>query len=304
MALRFLRHDEIDREAWDRCISEALNSRVYAFSWYLDIVAPEWNALVDEDYQAVMPLPTRKRWGIQYLFLPPFCQQLGVFGSTRLDPPKVEEFLNAIPKSYAWIDLNLNQFNTCPRKDWVAHHSRNYLLDLIPVYEKIHAGYSKNTRKNLKIALKNRLSFSQSLSTPVFIDFYQRNIGAQISLPKDQLMILQQLILQGQRYGIARLFGVYDERNSLNAIALMMRYQNRSILLASASNVEGRENSAMYFLLDRYFAENAGTELIFDFEGSNIDTIAYFFAGFGAQSTEYQRIKLNRLPIPLRWLKR
>lgn len=303
MALKFLQHAEIDREAWDRCISDALNSSVYAASWYLDIVAPDWNALVEDNYLAVMPLPTRKRWGIQYLFLPPFCQQLGIFGSTRLDPPKVEEFLTAIPESYQWIDLNLNQYNSCLRNDWIARVSRNYLLDLIPPYEKIQSGYSKNTRKNLKIAGKQKLDFSQGLNTREFIDFYQQNIGSLIDLPKENLHILQQLITQGQRYGIAQLFGVFDDHNSLIACALIMRFQQRSILLASASNEEGREKSAMYYLLDRYFYLNAESEMIFDFEGSNIESIAYFFAGFGAQATDYQRIKINRLPFYLRWMK-
>lgn len=304
MALRFVKHNEIDRLAWDHCIAEALNASIYAFSWYLDIVAPEWNALVEEDYQSVMPLPTRKRFGIQYLFLPPFCQQLGVIGRQCTDPTKVEEFLNAIPENYHWIDMNLNQYNQCTRNEWIVQNSRNYLLDLISPYQKIQSGYSKNTRKNLKVALRNKLSFSKSVSTSVFIDFYREHIGNQIGLPKNHLLILQQLITQGQRYGIAHMFGVYDNRNSLNAIALMMQMKQRIVLLASASSPDGRDESAMYFLLDRYFEANAGNELIFDFEGSNIDSIAYFFSGFGAQATQYQRIIINRLPFYLRWLKR
>jgi hypothetical protein len=103
--------------------------------------------------------------------------------------------------------------------------------------------------------------------------------------------------------GAGKVFGVYDQFNILSAAALIVQYRNRSILLASASNEEGKRNSAMYYLLDRYFAAHAGENLTFDFEGSNIGSIAYFFSGFGSKATEYQRIKVNRLPFLLRLLK-
>jgi hypothetical protein len=47
--------------------------------WHLDRTAVVWDALVWGDYEFVMPLPVRKKWGIQYVYQPLFCQQLGIF---------------------------------------------------------------------------------------------------------------------------------------------------------------------------------------------------------------------------------
>ena len=80
--LQYLKHGEIDFQRWDDCIDHAINSYVYAYSWYLNIVAGEWDALVEEKdgkYQRVFPLPFRKKAGIKYIYQPPFTQQLGLF---------------------------------------------------------------------------------------------------------------------------------------------------------------------------------------------------------------------------------
>ena len=38
-----------------------------------------WDALVEDDYVSVMPLPYRKKMGVTYIFPPTMTQQLGVF---------------------------------------------------------------------------------------------------------------------------------------------------------------------------------------------------------------------------------
>ena len=56
--IRFVEHNEVDTDKWDQCIKRSINSTPYAFSWYLDIVVSNWNALILNDYEAVFPLPT------------------------------------------------------------------------------------------------------------------------------------------------------------------------------------------------------------------------------------------------------
>ena len=55
--IQYLKNKEIDFKKYDACIAAAINSRIYAYSWYLNIVADNWDALVLNDYEAVMPLP-------------------------------------------------------------------------------------------------------------------------------------------------------------------------------------------------------------------------------------------------------
>jgi len=48
-------------------------------------MADQWDALVLNDYEAVMPLTWNKKYGIHYLFQPFFCASLGVFAKKKKD---------------------------------------------------------------------------------------------------------------------------------------------------------------------------------------------------------------------------
>jgi hypothetical protein len=109
----------------------------YAYSWYLDTIHEEWAALVEGDYERVMPLPVRKKYGITYCYQPFFAQQLGVFSKNEINPEIVNKFIAAIPKDIKVINYNLNHFNTLNPKEYHTNNNDNYLLDLISYYDKI-----------------------------------------------------------------------------------------------------------------------------------------------------------------------
>ena len=57
--INYLTNEQIDKSRWDDCVAHAVNGNVYAFSWYLDIVHPGWEALVemiDGNYVTIMPI--------------------------------------------------------------------------------------------------------------------------------------------------------------------------------------------------------------------------------------------------------
>ena len=66
--IRYLKNHEINTEKWDECIMNAFNGIVYAYSWYLDIVHETWDALIEGDYERVMPLPVSEKCGVSYIF--------------------------------------------------------------------------------------------------------------------------------------------------------------------------------------------------------------------------------------------
>ena len=98
--IQFFSHKEINKRKWDECISSSVNGRVYAYSWYLDIVTDQWDALILDNYQAVFPLPFRRKCGIDYVYQPVFTQQLGLFSQAPLSPSLLEEFLAQIPARF------------------------------------------------------------------------------------------------------------------------------------------------------------------------------------------------------------
>src|SRR5687768_17286505 len=99
--IQYLEQKEIDKQKWDRCIDNAADGLIYGYSFYLDSMADDWCGLVLNDYEAVMPLPFRKKFGMRYVYQPAFIAQLGVFGGNG-NKDTYDAFLNAIPASFRY----------------------------------------------------------------------------------------------------------------------------------------------------------------------------------------------------------
>ncbi len=78
--IQYLTNKQIDKQKWNTCIDNADNGLVYVYSFYLDHMAKYWDALVLNDYEAVMPLTWNKKYAVHYLFQPFLTAQLGLFG--------------------------------------------------------------------------------------------------------------------------------------------------------------------------------------------------------------------------------
>src|SRR5688500_9000883 len=105
----------------------------YALSWYLDIVAEIWYALIIGDYEAIMLLIWLRKMGVKCLYQPYYCQQLGVFGKD-LSKEEHAQFLNYITKEYAYLNINLNPSVHVVKDTFGLKPKKNLLLDLSPEY--------------------------------------------------------------------------------------------------------------------------------------------------------------------------
>ena len=70
-SIKYLRNSEINFKKRDFCIENSVNVKVYAFSWYLDIVASNWDCIVYDDYKMVMPVVFKRQLGFFKKKLPP-----------------------------------------------------------------------------------------------------------------------------------------------------------------------------------------------------------------------------------------
>ena len=147
--IQYLPYEQIDKEKWDRCIRQADNGLIYAFSYYLDHMADNWEGLVLGDYKAVMPLTWKEKFGIRYLYQPFLTAQLGVFGQ-QIEATIVEKFINTIPQRFKYIDIYLNHHNVFPVSGFDIYQRTNYVLDLNKSYDVLQKEYRENIRRNVK----------------------------------------------------------------------------------------------------------------------------------------------------------
>lgn len=295
--IRYLKHKEIDKQKWDACIGHAVNRRVYAFSWYLDIVCRGWDALVGDDYASVFPLTHRHKLGIGYLYQPFFTQQLGIFSRTLPDTEQVKDFLTAIPSAFRFVEIHLNSMNKVDFEGAEIITRVNHELDLAPSYEHIHNNFSQNCRRNLKKALEHGLTVVGKTEPDALISLFRDNFGKQegVLRPVDYNTI-GRLIEHCIDNGCGGITGVYSSTGILMASAFFLRDNGRFYFLFAASAPEARENGAMFILIDHFLRDNAGVKATLDFEGGNDASLGRFYKGFGASEVSYPMVRLNRLP--------
>ena len=305
MLIKYLTHTQIDKKKWDLCISKSFNGIVYAYSWYLDIVSEDWEALIDGDYIRVMPLPAKRKFKIDYLIQPLFTQQLGVFSIDKLNSGMIKKFIDAIPAKYKYIALNLNTNNKIDSGEYNTKSKSNYELDLIKHYELLKKSYSKNTLRNIKKAENNKITLSEGVTINDFIKLYEDNIGKAIEkFNEKEYNILRKIISYSLLHGQGKIIGAYTEHNNLCAAVFLLQTPHRIINLISVSSEEGKALSAMFYIFDNIIRTKSGKNRTLDFEGSNIESIARFYKGFGSTLCIYHSIKINKLPFYLRFFKK
>ena len=139
--IRYLDRKEIETDKWDQCIREAANGLIYGRSFYLDTMSRNWSALVLNDYDAVMPLTWNRKFGISYLYQPPFTAQLGMFFKKNLDGNILENFIRHTKLHFRFCEIHLNFANST-----IGGRLRaNYILSLKNTYPEIRHGYKKET---------------------------------------------------------------------------------------------------------------------------------------------------------------
>jgi hypothetical protein len=152
--IRYIAHKDLDKSKWDRCIEIADNGIIFAYSWYLDAVCDDWDALVLNDYDAVFPITKKSKFGLNYFFNPIFALQLGIFSNDKLTKSLVNQFLEAIPRKLKLIDIQLNLGNSFENQLFEISTKKCQFIDLSSSYEEISKKYSTNLKRNLSKARK------------------------------------------------------------------------------------------------------------------------------------------------------
>lgn len=298
MPIYYLAHTNIDRQRWDTCVQQAANSLPYCYSWYLDIVSPQWDALILDDYSAIMPLTWKKKYGVRYLHQPFFTQQLGVFAITPPDAALINAFLMAIPQKFRYLDFYLNYANFSAISPTFTQHQRiNYVLSLNDNYEQLYLGYKANTRGTLKKIMRNPQTIVDNIAPEAVIALFETATSAKIdNLQITHYQMLERLTKACVMHNMAQTFGIYNEQQQLIAAIFLIKTPKRLINLISTSNAEAREQSLMFKIIDHIIREYARTNTLLDFEGSMINSIAAFYRGFGAKETYYWHLLKKQMP--------
>ncbi len=299
MAIRYLVQKDIDYTRWDRCIDHSLNGEIYVFSWFLDAIAGTWDAIIEDDYEAVMPLVYTKKLNFKIVYTHPLIKHLGIFSGLPIKADKISLFLKAIPVNFKKIEICFNRQNTQTIKESFSNYRFAYELDLITPYKKKERSYSDRVKKAIDFTSKMKLSVMKH--TSIFeLDFLLHQSPYKISestIINPLLRVLARLISLNK----AEIFGIYGPENMLYAAACFIRSSHNVVMLYAHTIPQGDISYANYLLLDSFLQHYSGRNVTLSFEHIDKYWNDEFYTAFGAlRSYQYCYYK-SRLIWPFRW---
>ncbi len=306
-AIQYLKRNEIDIAKWDKCIAEAANGLIYARSWYLNNMADNWDALVFNDYEAVMPLTWRKKYGFYYLYQPFFTVSLGLFTNTKA--VGIADFLKAIPSKFTYWDIDISETYTLPEPNPVAaltvHRRLNLFLDLKKNASALTGQYSRLAKRSLEKSHKHNLVIVRNDTPEDIIALYRKTYHTEHPriAGKDYRALIDCCnMAAGRRY--LKTYTAHTPEGEAVAFYIVLYDNNFVYSLVGGSTANGKSMGAFYLLTDAAIQDHAGSNKIFRFEGSDISGIAFFNRQFGPTPAHYWHLRMNRLPFPVKFLKK
>jgi hypothetical protein len=302
-SLLYVKHKEIDKQLWDEAIAKSHNGLVYAHSHMLDAMSPGWDALILQDYEYIMPLTWRKKWGFRYLCQPAFCQQLGIFSQKPINKKLTEAFLHEAANHFRFSEIYLN--HAIPNTQGLPMQN-NFLLWLKKPYKTIQENYKTDLVKNLTRASRFQMDYTHFPDIKNAIGLYKEHYGNRLGYHSNDYLSLTLLCTHWQTTGKCFARAVYLKEKNLKellAVGLFLKDEKRIYNIASTTLPNGRTLEANPYLFDKLIEEFSNQALWLDFEGSDLPGVARFYQKFNPENHPYFFWRKNKLPRWAKWLK-
>jgi hypothetical protein len=301
--IQYISNRQIEKSKWNNCIQQATNGLIYGYSFYLDRMSKNWDALILNDYEAVMPLPWNRKYGINYLYQPFITAQLGVFGN-NITEQLVHAFIKAIPSSFQFVDLSLNYKNFAGSPPAQSFQRNNYILNINKPYQKLYSAFSENIQRNIKKAKQLGCSLQKDINVEKIIELALQQMNMHNKESDENDTRFRNLYQYLSQKNMAGTYGIVSADNELLASCVFFYSHNRAYYVLVGNHPNSKDTGASHALIDGFIKENAGKNMLLDFEGSDIKNLALFYKSFGALNEMYPSLKINRLPFYLKWLKK
>ncbi len=284
-------------------MEEASNGLLYGYSFYLDAMSMHWDALVLDDYKAVMPLTYNKKYGVYYLYQPFFTASLGVFGND-ITTEIFNSFLQAIPNKFKYWDIYFNTKNVFTSAQFTLHLRTNYVLSLKDTYTNLYHHFRENTKRNIKRCSQLNCSINTDINVKqvIILANEQSNKFSPIKAMHYQQFANLYYYLKSKKQAV--IYGVQAVTGQLLAAAVFFIDNKRAYYILVGNHPNSKTVGASHALINAFIKDYAGQNLLLDFEGSDIKSLAFFYSSFGASIENYAGIQLNKLPFYMQWFKK
>lgn len=287
MKIHYLKAEEIDKNKWNSCVHFANNGNTFGYMWFLNSVSKNWDCLIEEDYQSVLPLIwTPKILNTKELFVPHWVRSTGIYSVNVLSKKRVGAFLNAIPSGYQNIQMALNEgIMIHDDLGFERKEFQNYHILLNKDYPSLAYDYTKETTNIISEAESRSMNSIGNLKPEVLADFYKKHTK-DTKWVEEKFHALQRIMYNAMHRGLGFSTGVEDKKGNLLAADFFIFSHGKLMSLIGTVSDEGKKSGAHFMLIDRIIQTNATRPSILDF-----NTNEKWPENFGAKPTPYFEIK-------------
>ncbi len=287
MVLQRVSREDIDKSKWDSCVHFATNGNIFGYKWYIDAITKDWEALIEGDYESILPLVWKKNWwGKKEVVLPSLMREVGIYSANVLSLKRVGAFLDAIPEQYKKVLLEVDQFTLYPQTEgWDSDKKQNYLVSMNKSYEQLADKFSQSVQENLDIARTHSLQSINSLKPETIVDFYKQHDP---SYTKENYYAYLRIMYNLLHRGWGFMSGVVDGKGTLLAVNFLLFSHGKMVSFLPVVSEKGKEMGAMTFLFNLLFHTNANKQVMLDFNGNDR------FLGFGETTVPVYRLTRKR----------
>ena len=289
--VQIINHKELDKVIWDKKINTSASPSFFMLSWVLDILHPNWDALVYLNYKAFMPIPKAQKYGLTYVFQPKFIRSLSILNENEDHRSAI---ITIFRETYSLVNINLDFELKESNSNGVFQK-----LTIPSSCELLQNAYSKNALRVIS-KLDVEIEYKLIYDAGTFINFF-KNIKNIKSLKSNSYVKLHQLINETLKRENGKLIAAFY-KGEMIACGFFIFFQKQVYFLKGTVNKIGREKGAFYGLIDHVLQSVLGNFEQFDFVGSNDKGVAGFYKKFGAQDFSYSILKYNTIKTPIKQL--
>lgn len=285
---------------------------VFSQDWWLDAVCgDDWKVLLYEKkgvILAAMPLfiPAKR-----IVTMPHYTQTMGVWFAGESNDTKYSSrleqrqsicsiFIQELTSYRSFLQYFYHSFT-----DWLPFYWKGYaqttrytyILHNIKDFEKIENGMNQQARRNIRSAKTAKIRFCRGIPTEQLLTIQEQSFQRQQIKNKQSDAVLCRLIETARKRGQGDIFGGYDEAGTLHAAAFIVWQDSSAHYIAGGGDPALRQSGAHSLVMWEAIQYVSQFTDKFDFDGSMISGVEFFFRSFGAVQTPYFTISRGKLSI-------
>jgi hypothetical protein len=293
-------HHQLDFKKWDARILTCADADPFLLSSWLNVVEPNWSALVVGDYETVFPVFISKKMSWSFFDLPNFVQKIGVYGNLA-HTAQIVTSLHDLHKEIDFVCYTASS-NLGGDQTVTEISRRHQLLELKDGVRFPTKVWGRNIRK--------AEASGYTTITPVPIDVFIPALKKELiekgnPYKKSDYQLLEVLAKKSIADGYGFIEGIKDTDGKFTCGQFYIYSTGKIYLVACFSNGEARQHSLLHYLLYKLIQHkyDQDTTMRVHFGGSNLPVIADFNKNFGAEDEMFILQYKNTLPFWFRIFK-